>query len=353
MKVVMLGGEGRFDRSTGDGVPAYMYWIYNSMRKLEGRGLALSKIEYPRTSRFGDGAAWLRLVMKSAIDDYRGFDIVHTVDVKPFFPLNRGNAVYAATGHDFQPLTAPELDADLKTSAKNRIKLALEVRHSLRLSLKSDYLIAVSTMTRDDAISLGYDRKRIFVVNHGIDDRFRKLIRKRPNGGRFRVGYIGGFRTRKNVGSAINAFKKIGSRNIVFDIWGKPAYEYGRLVDLARDDSRIRFRGFAPEGRIVDIYDTFDVFVWPSMYEGFGFSILGAQARGLPVVAYRKSRIPMEVRKHCIEVEDEAGMADAIEGIRSNGYSAVKRKRAMAYARSFTWEKAASGTLDAYRRMLS
>ena len=352
MKVVMLGGGGRFDRSTGDGVPVYMYWIYKSMKSLRGKELDLSKVEYSRKNLIGEAGAWFSFVFKSAMDNYSGFDIVHTVDVKPFFPMNRGRARYATTGHDFQPLTAPELDADLKTSAKNRVKLALEVRHSLRLSLKSDYMIAVSTTTRDDAISLGYDRERIFVVNHGIDGRFRNAIRDRSDG-KFRVGYIGGFRTRKNVGSAISAFKRTGSKNIVFDIWGKEAYEYEKLVDLARGDKRISFRGFVPDEKIVDTYDTFGLFVWPSLYEGFGFSILEAQARGVPVAIYKNSKIPKEVRKYCIEAKDESDMSGIIDEISSNGYSEAKRKSAMAYARSFTWEKAANGTLDAYRKMLS
>ena len=351
MKVAMLGGEGRFDNATGDGVPVYMYWIYNSMKMMKGRGLSLSRVEYARSSPIGDAGAWFSFVLKSAMDNYRGYDIVHTVDVKPFFPMNRGKAVYAVTGHDFQPLTAPELDADLMTSAKNRIRLALEVRHSLRLALRSDYMIAVSTTTRDDAIALGYDRERIFMVNEGLDRRFSRTARKK-RGGKFRVGYIGGFRTRKNVGSAIDAFKRTESKNIAFDIWGKQAYEYERLVDLARGDKRIAFRGFVPDERIVDTYDTFDLFLWPSRYEGFGFPILEAQARGVPVVIYKDSRIPKEVRKHCIEIEDESGMAGVIEEISSNGYSEAKAKSAMKYARSFTWEKAANGTLDAYKKML-
>ena len=50
--------------------------------------------------------------------------------------------------------------------------------------------------------------------------------------------------------------------------------------------------GLALEERLIGIYDSFDVFAFPSLYEGFGLPILEAQSRGLPVIIYKYGKIP-------------------------------------------------------------
>ena len=95
--------------------------------------------------------------------------------------------------------------------------------------------------------------------------------------------------------------------------------------------------GPAPENRILNIYDSFDAFVFPSLYEGFGLPILEAQSRGLPVIIYKYGKIPKEVRKYCFEAESPEHMAQIIEDLKENGYNEKLRKKATNYARSFTW----------------
>jgi glycosyltransferase involved in cell wall biosynthesis len=110
--------------------------------------------------------------------------------------------------------------------------------------------------------------------------------------------------------------------------------------------------GFAPENKKISIYDSFNCFVFPSHYEGFGIPILEAQARGLPVIIYKYGKIPKEVRKYCFEAENPEHMAQIINSIRINGYNEKQQKKATEYARSFTWERCAKGTLDVYRMVL-
>ena len=114
----------------------------------------------------------------------------------------------------------------------------------------------------------------------------------------------------------------------------------------------LKLMGFAPEDRIVEIYDSFDVFVFPSMYEGFGLPILEAQARGLPVVIYKKGRISKEIRKNRFEAEDAVHMASIIDDLRENGYNEKLRMEATAYARSFTWKRCAKETLKVYENLV-
>jgi len=161
-------------------------------------------------------------------------------------------------------------------------------------------MIAISSLVKENAIEWGYNKDRIFVVNNFIGKEFiTKEIKEKKARSKFVVGYLGTFRLRENVGEAIKAFMLLKGDSYSFEIWGKQNFEYENLVKQAANDKRIVFRGPAPEEKIVDIYDSFDAFVFPSLYEGFGLLILEAQARGLPVIIYKYGKIPKEVRRYC------------------------------------------------------
>ncbi|MDE1834869.1 MAG: glycosyltransferase, partial [Candidatus Micrarchaeota archaeon] len=72
---------------------------------------------------------------------------------------------------------------------------------------------------------------------------------------------------------------------------------------------------------------------------------------GLPVIINKQGRIPSEVRKYCFEAKDPENMADIIKKLKQNGYNEKDRKKAMEYARSFTWEKEAEQTLEVYEKI--
>ena len=110
--------------------------------------------------------------------------------------------------------------------------------------------------------------------------------------------------------------------------------------------------GFAPEDRIVDIYDSFDVAVHTTLYAGFELEIIEEQARGLPVIIPKTSMIPKEVKKYCIEAEDESHMAQIINNIKENGYNIKIKNRAIRYARTFTWKRNAEETFKVYMKIL-
>ncbi|MEM3860160.1 MAG: glycosyltransferase, partial [Candidatus Micrarchaeaceae archaeon] len=116
--------------------------------------------------------------------------------------------------------------------------------------------------------------------------------------------------------------------------------------------SNVSLMGYLKEKDKVKTYDSFNAFIFPSLYEGFGSPILEAQARGLPVIIYKYGKIPKEVRKYCFEAESPEHMAQIIEELKENGYNERLKKKAIKYARSFTWEKTAKETLGVYKTVV-
>jgi glycosyltransferase involved in cell wall biosynthesis len=323
----------------------YPYYLYESLKKLNNYIFASKLTE---TKSLGKG---LSILTKTLFMDFSNYDILHNLDLNPFFPSRGGKAIIITTAHDFQFALKPELNEDVTHSVRDRIWINLITRLGLKSTLASDYIIAVSTLTKEDAIKLGYPKKQIFVVNHGISKAFFKPLPEKHNKG-FVVGYLGALRTRKNPEFMIEAFKHIKSKQFEMHIYGKFGYNRNKIIDIAKDDRQIKFMGFAPEDKLVNIYDSFNAFVFPSHYEGFGIPIIEAQSRGLPVIIYKYGKIPKEVRKYCFEAESPEHMAQIIEDLKENGYNEKLRKKAMGYARSFTWEKTAKKTVEIYKKCI-
>lgn len=221
----------------------------------------------------------------------------------------------------------------------------------------ADYIITDSELIKREIIELGYPKEKIAVINLGIDSRFIKTPIKKYLHSKFIIGYLGSFQRKKNVEFAVNAFKKFQEKykgiDSVLELWGStntPEYEYIRSI--VGNEKSIVFKGFAPEDKLVETYDRFDVAIFPILYTGFELEILEAQARGIPVIVYKNSKIPEEVRRYCFEAKDAEHASRILKKIKDRGYDQKLRSESMNYARSFTWEKMGEKTLETYKRVL-
>jgi len=329
----------RFERQ-GQGIPRYVTMLYKYLTKINEEG-AIYKISYKSLPLIGEG---LSLELKSIFSNYGNYDIIH--NPIGFIPIHRvGKAKYIVTVHDTKQI--------YPNSLKSKIWQHLVVNRGLNYTLQNaDFIIVNSTQTKEEVVNLGFDKDKIEVINLGLDERFTKDTQNKSikKASTFKVGYLGAFGPNKNIKFILQVAKLIKDKNIEFNIYGNKEYWYENFEPYA--PSNIKFMGFAPEEKIVDIYDSFDAFVFPSLYEGFGLPILEAQARGLPVIIYKYGEIPKEVRKYCLEAESPEHMAQIIEELKENGYNEKERKMAMEYARSFTWERTAKETLEVYKKVL-
>ncbi|MEM3715373.1 MAG: glycosyltransferase [Nitrososphaeria archaeon] len=347
MKIALLGIKGDFSPRVGKGPQRYMFELYTNMhRQIKD----VIKIEFSPIRLIGIGPSF---GIKTLFKNFNNYDIVHNLNTAPFFNYKYHRSyILITTAHDFQPLLYPKPNFEHSTKLKERLWLELVAKQGMYAALRSDYITCNSTQTKEEAIKLGFDKDKAFVVNLGIDDRFKEKIMYKKRSNEFKVGYIGSMAKRKNLEFAISAMNKLKDRKIYFDIWGKKEFEYNYLIQIIKNKN-IRFMGFAPEQRLINIYDSFDAFVFPSYHEGEGLPILEAQARGLPVIIYKYGKIPKEVRKYCFEAESPEHMAQIIEDLKENGYNEKLRKKATEYARSFTWERTAKETLKVYEKVIT
>ncbi len=351
IRVAFLGLNGEFNERLNGISHRYTYELYKSMANAQNKykNIQLNKINVP-SNIFSPGLAFFA---NTIIKDFSRYDILHNINFKPCIPLHKGNAIFLTTALDFQPIIYPKLKKNFSINIKTWLWMHLVVEFGLRTALMSDYMITISTQTKEEAIKLGYNPKKIFVVNIGISQKFINTPIKKYPKKNFTVGYIGSFTPHKNIAMSIGAFRKIKDLDMCFEIWGHSLYWSDKLHEKAGNDKRIKFMGFAPEKRIVDIYDSFDVYVHPVLHGGFELEILEAQARGLPVVIYKNGKIPKEVRKYCFEAKNEEHMAQIIKDIKQNGYNEKIKKRATRYARSFTWERTSKETFEVYKYISS
>jgi len=326
-----------FDPSLGKGVQKYIYELYVHLRAITKD---VKKVA-PARGKYG-------FTLLELIYPFYKYDLIHMPCPIAFNPPLR-KCPTITTLHEL--VVHDNSNEYLKINDKsNKFSFDIMGKFIRKQIFGSDYLMANSTQTFNEAITQGYPQDRIFLVHLAISDKFISKIQNKKSHKEFKVGYIGTHNKRKNVGFAVKALNLIEDPEVKFEIWGDgPESIY--LKQLAQNRN-IVFRGFAPEEKIVNIYDSFDAFVFPSYYEGFGLEILEAQARGLPVIIYKHAKIPKEVKKYCFEAESPEHMAQIIEQLKENGYSEKKRKEAMEYARSFTWEKTAKETLEVYKKIL-
>ena len=345
MRVGLIGSPGQFDYNKYSSRERYMPELFKNLKRLNPQ---TDKIEIKKLPFIGRAFS---ISIKLLFRDVSNYNIIHNISQDPIFLLKKKNAKLITTVH----LSPGQLSVQAK-NFKHVLWLNSVIKLSYLAIKNSDYIIANSTQTKDDIINfLKIDKNKIFITDLGIDERYAKRIKSMHRGQNIHVGYIGALVPGKQVDFGIKATNYLNDKNVIFNIWGarldEEYFEY--LIKLSSNNHNIKFEGYAPGEKLVDIYDSFDVFIFPSIYESFGLPILEAQSRGLPVIIYKYGKIPKEVRKYCFEAESPEHMAQIIEDLKENGYNEKLRKRATEYAQSFTWKRCALNTFKVYKKVLS
>ncbi len=277
----------------------------------------------------------------------------------PFFPRSPG----VITIHDVIPLRLPEYRTDPKMKAY--LQLIMRAAH------KATLIITISQHAKHDIIdALKLPAERIRVIYEAAGDEYQPIndsevlakMRARYGLNDRYILYLGGLDLRKNVPQLVRAFahlyQQMGDPKLQLMIAGKPD-KLGRALfpdprpvaaDLGITD-HIVYRFIEEEDKPA-IYSGASVFVFPSLYEGFGLDPLEAMSCGAPVVCSNRTSLPEVVGDAAISFDPD-NMHQMVQDMHSvltnNELQANLRARSLKRAAQFNWRKTAIETISVYQ----
>lgn len=231
----------------------------------------------------------------------------------------------------------------------------------------SKAILTVSEYSKKDIIKFFpfVNEEKIFVTPLAANKSYKPLnknncieyIRNKYNIDSPFILYIGGFSTRKNVRELIIAFNKIQKslkKDYKLVLCGPVKDEGIKLKELCKElliDDKVIFTGFIPDDELPLFYNAAKIFIYPSLYEGFGLPPLEAMSCKTPVITSNLTSIP-EVTNDCailINPFDKDELASSILTL-LNSDSLLQEYSEKGYNNSlnFTWKNTATITLKAY-----
>jgi glycosyltransferase involved in cell wall biosynthesis len=277
--------------------------------------------------------------------------------------LYRGKV--AITIHDLTHLIYPKFQPHRKFSRLSKL-IYMYFYFMNRIACKrASCIIAVSQNTKNDIIKFFKAKpEKIFVVHHGVSDEF--IIKEKSaveylhkkysiSPGKKILLYVGNLTPHKNVEKLISAFAKIKNRdNCILVLAGKAFDQFSgnrKAKELGIEKSVIQ-TGYINQSELVDFYNLADLFVFPSMYEGFGLPVLESLACGTPVACSRVSSLPEVGGQFAFYFDplDENDIAMQIDNALNSKQSPEILRN---YALQFSWQKTAEQTLNAINSVIA
>lgn len=240
-----------------------------------------------------------------------------------------------------------------------------------RAAQRAKRVIAVSRFTKNDIVKhLNVPVEKVKVVYEGVSKRFRPLSDKAQIGRtlrRFGISsryllYTGQWRKHKNLANLMRAYALLKKKTdlphelVLTGQLSSQAPEVPELIKKLNLERDVIITGFVPDEELAALYSAADLFVFPSLYEGFGIPPLEAMACGCPVVASNVSSIPEILGDAALffdplSVEDMAGaIHKALSSfnlrreLKAKGFERIKK---------FSYAKMARETLKTYQEVLS
>src|SRR5688572_9053767 len=275
-------------------------------------------------------------------------------------PLTRCPAV--VTIHDCIHLMFPQYLPSRAAYVYARASMWSAARQAHRI-------LTVSEASKRDIIHFfSVPPEKVVVVYNAIEERFAatpsaeaiERVRERYQLSHRFVLYVGNIKPHKNLVRLIEAFAELRTRGvdelkllIIGDEISKlPALR--RAVHSHKLHKHVRFLGYLEDETLSVLYRLASVFVFPSLYEGFGLPPIEAMASGTPVVTSNVSSMP-EVAGDAAVLVDPYNVESIVEGIArvlgDPALAAELRRKGIARARDFSWARSVARTREVYQEI--
>jgi len=273
--------------------------------------------------------------------------------------LNKNNIRSVVTIHDLIFLRYPQF--------YNRIDRKIYASKYKRACMEADSIIAISETTKRDIVSFyGIDEKKISVVYQGCSDSFccpitdeklEEVKTKYHLPERFLLS-IGSIERRKNLIEIVKALPLLKDRNISLVAIGKRtsyADEVEKYVIEHNLSDRVQILNNVLSADLPAIYRLSSLFVYPSLFEGFGIPIIEAIHCNVPVIAASGSCLEEAGGKGSIYVDpnNEAELAEQIDNVLSSPALADRmRREGLEFVARFDNHSIAGQIMEIYQRIL-
>ena len=284
------------------------------------------------------------------------YDLIH-FPYDSCLAIKRGK--FVVTLHDIKPLLFPRPPKrwDFKRLLKKMI-----IPHPLS---QIDHIVTVSECSRKDIMErLSVSGDRISVIYQGVERECFLPQERVPMAENPLAPYVlcvAGADPTKNVKNLIIAFsllppemRKTYRLVLVGDVCRQE--EIRQIVKQREMEKQIVWTGIVSDARLVSLYQQASVFLFPSLYEGFGLPVLEAMACGCPVIASNTSSLPEVVGDAGILVDplDVSALGRTMERV-LNDINLLKSLRVagLAQAQKFSWDTTAKATVNLYSRVVN
>lgn len=325
------------------GVPRYTAELANAFASLENAGLRCRMLfrladyrkralmpKYPWPVRWYCSGPWPAMPR---------CDLVHGLGTR--LPRRSGRAARVITIHDLSPFMLPNYGSE---------RTLRNAQQRYREAADADRVIAVSQATKDDYVRIfGTPAERIDVVHHGISAAFLDAGARAARADPPYFLAFGGT-PRKNLARTLDAFARSAARkSFVLRVIGPPDAASDAMLGAAALGDAVRLEPDADDDHLAALYRGSSGLLFASLQEGFGLPLLEAMACSAPVLTSARPGTAEIAGGHALLVDPEsvesiAAGIDALPRVDAEALAA-----AAAYARTFTWRRAAERTLDVYR----
>lgn len=344
-----------------DAANKYVFFSNKPSRKLKERGegrVTFRSAPSPSANKYVR-VGWENLVLPIRLLVDR-IDLLHCVNYSLPFMIS-SHVKKVITVHDLIWLRFPDyFPKDTVYAAKKRFQ------HACNLA---DAIISVSENTKKDVLEAFHcEEEKVTVIYLGVDnERFSRAKKESALVQRVQEKYklperfilwVGGYRRHKNVEFLCKAFavaKKQGGLPHKLVLCG-PGLSAERAIKtiLEKHKSDIMVIGPVGDDELPVLYSMADVFVFPSLYEGFGLPVLEATASGVPVITSNISSLPEVAGDAAILVNpldvDEIAHA-LIKVCTDDELRETLVVKGLERARRFSWENTARKTLELFMKV--
>lgn len=295
-------------------------------------------------------------------------DIFHVIDQSDGYLsywLKRYKKPNVVTCHDLINLIKPD-------TFQGRAKFPLISITAWKLAIQgmreANHILAVSSHTKKDAVEhLAIAPHNITVVPNAVDAIFHPLLPDDIDEFRRRRGIakdtlcllnVGSNNARKNILTILKTLAVLNTQGLPVMFWKVGAdfnAEQKHFIKIHHLESCIAYLGHPDEATLVKIYNAADVLLAPSLYEGFGLTVLEAMACGAAVVAANATSIPEVAGDAAILTAplDVDAIVKAIQQLYDHPrYREQLVQRGLERVKQFTWEKTAAHVANVYEQVL-